>query len=334
VQANSYFRTVYRWQAAAGRSTLPPERLHRYSMVVQFSKTPEKPPAAQQPPRARILTGQSHSGAVGAPLARVFFVGVTILLVLLALPLTAQTATPQAAPNATLRVAAAADLEPVLPTLAEQYEQQTHTRLVISYGSSASLVQQIENGAPVAVFLAADASFAQKIVDAGKAVEAQPVPYARGVLVLWSRNDSGLPHPLTLDVLHTSLESPTLGRVAVANAEHAPYGRAAKQAMAALGLTQILAPHLVIAENIAQTAQFAESGNAQVGFLSLTTANTAHFRSLGSFVRLPADSYAPLVQCGVVLRGTDTAAGEQFLRWLTSAAVQAELPRFGLLAAH
>ena len=171
--------------------------------------------------------------------------------------------------DATLKIAAAADLQPVLPALIDQFEKQTNNKVEASYASSATLATQILNGGPFGLFLSADLSFPQKVIAAGLADSAEPVPYARGTLVLWARNDSPV-QPLSLD----SLRSPSLRTVAVANAEHAPYGRAAKAATGEAGIDGSLKGKLVVAENIAQTAQYADSGNADVGLISLTSALT------------------------------------------------------------
>ena len=131
--------------------------------------------------------------------------------------------------------------------------------------------------------------------------------------------------------LLTPLTSPKVTKIAIANSLHAPYGLAATQALGNLGLTSKVASKLVVAENIAQTAQFAESGNAQAGLISLTIASSPHFRDLGSFVRLPTESYSQIRQCGVILKSSrNQATAHDFLRWLTSSAVQQNLPKFGL----
>ncbi len=159
-----------------------------------------------------------------------------------------------------LRVAAAADLQPVMPTLAAQYEKATGVKLVVSFGSSATLTQQILNGAPMDIFLAADSSFPEQVVAAGLADSKTPTPYARGTLVLWARKDSPL-QPITLD----SLTDKRVTTIAIADAQHAPYGRAAVSALTSMKLYDTLKPHLVVAENISQAAQFVESGNARSG---------------------------------------------------------------------
>ena len=122
--------------------------------------------------------------------------------------------------------------------------------------------------------------------------------------MLWARNDSPV-QPLSID----SLRSPSLRTVAVANPDHAPYGRAAKAAIEKLGLTDTLKAKLVVAENIAQTAQYADSGNADVGLISLTSALTPRLSSDGKYVPMPEDSYPPLVQGAVVIKQAPAAEG-------------------------
>lgn len=229
---------------------------------------------------------------------------------------------------AQLKVAAAADLQPLLPALIDQFEKQTGTKVDASYASSATLTTQILNGGPFSLFLAADLSFPQKVVAAGLAESAQPIPYARGTLVLWARKDAPV-QPLTLD----SLRNPSLKTVAVANAEHAPYGRAAKAAIDTMGLTQTLKDKLVVAENIAQTAQYADSGNAEVGFLSLTSALTPRLSASGAYVVIPAADYPPIVQGAVVLKnGPAVKEAHQFLEFLLSPPVRKQLAERGLQA--
>jgi len=229
---------------------------------------------------------------------------------------------------AQLKIAAAADLQPVLPPLIEQFEKQTGSTVDASYASSATLATQILNGGPFSLFLAADLSFPQKVVAAGLADSAQPIPYARGTLVLWARNDSPV-RPLTLE----TLRNPALKTVAVANAEHAPYGRAAKAAIEKMGLAETLKDKLVVAENIAQTAQYADSGNAEVGFLSLTSALTPRLSASGTYVAVPEDDYPPILQGAVVLKnGADAAQAHQFLEFLLSPPVRKQLGEQGLRA--
>jgi molybdate transport system substrate-binding protein len=241
-------------------------------------------------------------------------------LLLVALPAFAQQ---------TLRIAAAADLQPLLPPLLAQFEHETGIHPDASYQSSATLATQIIDGAPFDLFLAADLSFPQRVIDAGRAEEAKPMPYARGTLVLWTRNDSGA--PLTLDALGTN----AIKTIAIANPEHAPYGRAAQAALQHLDLLNTVHAKLVIAENIAQTAQYADSGNAQVGFISLTSALTPRLKGDGHFVRVPADAYPPILQGAIVVRSSaGAAAAHRFLEFLQRPETQQTLAAEGLEPVH
>lgn len=241
-------------------------------------------------------------------------------LLLVALPAFAQQ---------TLRIAAAADLQPLLPPLLAQFEHETGIHPDASYQSSATLATQIIDGAPFDLFLAADLSFPQRVIDAGRAEEAKPMPYARGTLVLWTRNDSGA--PLTLDALGTN----AIKTIAIANPEHAPYGRAAQAALQHLDLLNTVHAKLVIAENIAETAQYADSGNAQVGFISLTSALTPRLKGDGHFVRVPADAYPPILQGAIVVRSSaGAAAAHRFLAFLQRPETQQTLAAEGLEPVH
>ena len=227
-----------------------------------------------------------------------------------------------------LRVAAASDLQTVLPVLAADYEKATGIKLVMSFGSSGNLATQILNGAPIDLFLGADFVFPEKVVAAGLADSKAPVQYARGTLVLWARKDSPL-QPITLD----SLVDKRATSVAIANDLHAPYGRAAVMALQRMKMYDTVKPHLVVAENISQAAQFVESGNAQRGLISLTAASSEHFNAAGTFVRVPTSSYAPIMQCAVVMAKSDRKAdAHAFLDWLLTPPVQTRLPQMGLAA--
>ncbi|WP_446743912.1 molybdate ABC transporter substrate-binding protein [Silvibacterium acidisoli] len=226
----------------------------------------------------------------------------------------------------TLRIAAAADLQPLLPDILTQFEKQTGIHAEASFQSSATLAAQIINGAPFDVFMAADMGFPQKVIAAGLAEETEPIAYARGTLVLWTRKDSGI---ATLSV--GTLKDAAIKSIAVANPEHAPYGRAAQASLQKLGLYDTLKPKLVTAENIAQTAQYAESGNAQLGLISLTSALTPRLDSIGRYVKMPTDSYPPILQGIIIVKhpaGTQNA--HRFLDFLTSAPIRQQLASGGL----
>lgn len=248
---------------------------------------------------------------------------VRLLLILCALLLPA---TLLPAQTRTLRIAAAADLQPVLPAFVTNFEKSSGAKVEVSYASSATLATQILNGAPYDLFLAANLAFPQKVVDAGLTVEPSPVPYAQGSLVLWARHGV-LPQSLTMQ----SLIDPSVHRIAVADPVHAPYGAAAMTAMQSLGLKTALQPKLVFAENIAQAAQFGQSSNTDCALISKTIAITPTMRQAGRFVPVPVNAYPPIRQGAVILRNApDEQAAEDFLRYLQSPAGRNLLASSGL----
>lgn len=224
-----------------------------------------------------------------------------------------------------VRIAAAADLQSVLPTLAPMYEAKTGVKLVISYGSSGNLSKQIQQGLPVDLFLGADYTFPEQIVAANLADSRDAIPYAKGTLVLWTRKDTPF-QPLSLD----ALSDPRVQKIAIADETRAPYGRAAVAALTHMHLFDQLKPKLVVGENIAQAGQFVESGNAQLGLISLTMATSEHFKQLGSYVLVP-NVYPEIRQCAVVLAKSEhRTEAHAFLDWLLSSEIQAQLPKLGL----
>jgi molybdate transport system substrate-binding protein len=257
--------------------------------------------------------------------------GTRLFLAMMAI-LTAATASGQTP----LRVAAAADLEPVLPPILEQFHQATGIQAEATYKSSAVLTTQIENGAPFDLFLSADMGFPKRLIDAGLADAAgsadssTPILYARGTLVLWTRKDSHLPAP-SLDLLRST----DVKRLAIANPERAPYGRAAVAALTSLKLYDTLKPRLVTADNIAQAAQFVDSGNADAGLISLTSALTPQMVSAGTYFVMPRDSYPAIEQGAVIVsKTTQRAAAHKLLDYLLSGPVQAQLAKSGLMPAR
>ena len=224
-----------------------------------------------------------------------------------------------------IHIAAAADLQSVLPALAPLYEKKTGVKLVISYGASGTLATQIVNGEDVDLFLGADYTFPEKIVAAGLADSKDAVPYARGTLVLWAREDSPY-QPLHLE----ALSDPRVKHIAIADELRAPYGRAAAAALTKLKLYDQLKPKFVVGENIAQAGQFVQSGNADLGLISLTMALSDQFSKTGTFVLVP-NVYPEIRQCGVVIaKSSHRSEAHAFFDWLLSSDIQASLPKLGL----
>ena len=232
---------------------------------------------------------------------------------------------------APLRIAAAADLQPVLPPILDQFQRATGIHAEATYQASAALTAQIQNGAPFDLFLSADLNYPKRLIDAGLATGIAasptiPLTYARGTLVLWTRADSKWPKP-SLAIL----SDPNLQRLAIANPERAPYGHAAMAALASLKITDNLKSKLVTAENISQAAQFAETGNADAGLISLTSAKTAHLQSIGSYFIIPSNLYPPIEQGAVIVASSKQSQNaHKFLDFLLSAPIQQQLATSGL----
>ena len=225
-----------------------------------------------------------------------------------------------------LRVAAAADLQPVLPPILRAYTRQTGIPATATYESSSALTAQILNGADFDLFLSADMQYPARVIAAGLGTTPSPVPYAHGVLVLFTRKDSRWPHP-TVDLLR----DPQLKRLAIADPARAPYGSAAMATLRSLGLASTLRSSLVTAANIAQAAEFAETGNADAGFVSQTAAMTPALRAAGSFVVVPQQLYPKITQGAVVLaHASESAHARQLLDFLLTQAMQQQLVRSGL----
>ncbi len=225
-----------------------------------------------------------------------------------------------------LRIAAAADLEPVLPPILDQFRKTTGISAEATYQASAILTTQIQNGAPFDIFFSADTRFPQRLIDAGLAEGAGPAIYARGTLVLWVPSATHLPPP-SLDLLR----DPLLKRLSIANPESAPYGRAAVASLRTLKLYDRLSSRLVTAQNIAKAAQFVDSGNADAGLISLTLATTPRLAASGSYFVMPRDSYPPIEQGAVVLkRSQQPEAAHELLNLVLSPSVQAQLAKSGL----
>jgi molybdate transport system substrate-binding protein len=224
-------------------------------------------------------------------------------------------------------VAAAADLSSALKQLATSYEQKTGVRVKLSFGSSGMLTQEIQNGAPFDVFLSADMDYPRQLVAAGLADADTLTQYARGKLVLWT--PSGSPLDIQHQGMNVLLDS-SVKKIAIANPQHAPYGRAAMAALKHSGLYDRIKDRLVMGENVAQAAQFVESGNAQAGFVALAHARALEMSSKGRYWEVPADDYPPLHQGAVVLtHSKHKREAADFLGYLKSTYASELLRKFG-----
>ncbi len=234
----------------------------------------------------------------------------------------------QAAPaHHEINVAAAADLSAALQEIANNFEKRTGTVVKLSFAASGALTQQIQNGAPFDLFFSADMDYPKQLIAADDADGATLYRYAQGKLVLWVPRDS------LLDVEKKGVDvllDPSVTKIAIGNPQHAPYGRAAVAALKHFGLYEKISSKLVLGENIAQAAQFVESGNAQVGFVAFAHAVAPSMQGKGKYWVVPADAYPPLDQ-GVVMisRSQHRQEAASFLEYIKSAEATAVLRRYG-----
>lgn len=243
-----------------------------------------------------------------------------LLLALLAAPLAAQTAE---APT----VAAAADLSAALPEIARAFRRSAGVEVKLTFGSSGAFTQQIQNGAPFELFLSADEAYVRRLQAAGR-TEGPGALYAVGRIGLFVPRGSPLKADPSLNDLGQAAGDGRLSRLAIANPEHAPYGRAARQALQSAGVWEAAKSRLALGENVAQATQFATSGSAQAGIIPLSLALTSSVRSAGAFVLIPADRHQPLRQRMVLLKGAGPAA-QRFYGFLQGPEARAILQRYG-----
>jgi len=232
--------------------------------------------------------------------------------------------------GATVAVAAAADLTYCIQDLNQEYHRNhPDTEVKVSTGSSGNFYTQIEHGAPYDVFLSADISFPRKLIDEGFADGSTLSVYSVGRLALWTTK----PDKISLDKGVDVLRDPAVKRIAIANPDFAPYGRAAKAALETAGLWTEIQSRLVTGENIAQTAQFVQSGNADIGFVALSLLYTPTLKNVGRYVEVDPKLYPPLQQAVVLTKaGTANSAAHDYLQFLAGQEARTIFDRFGFEA--
>jgi len=210
-----------------------------------------------------------------------------------------------------ITVAAAADMSSVLPQIVAAYTEKTGQSVKLSFGASGSLTNQIENGAPFDIFFSADEQYPQQLIKEELALKETLYRYAVGQLVLWIPADS----PLVLSELGiNTLLDPSIKKIAIANPATAPYGRAAEATLRHFGIYDKVSSRLVVGENIAQAAQFVETGNAQAGLIALSHAVAPALKDRGRYWKVPLDAYPTLNQATVVLsKSKQKDAARKFL---------------------
>ncbi|MFL6680281.1 MAG: molybdate ABC transporter substrate-binding protein [Burkholderiaceae bacterium] len=224
-----------------------------------------------------------------------------------------------------VQVAVAANFSGAAQKIAALFEKDTGHTVRLSFGATGKFYAQIEAGAPFDVLVAADQATPGKLVAEGKALPATLHTYAIGKLVLWSAD------PALVDANGDVLKSGTWKHLSVADARLAPYGQAARETLASLGLADAVQPRVATAENIGQALQFVQSGNAELGFVALGQVQAPDgSRPAGSMWLVPARLHAPIRQDVVVIAGTRVdKAATQFVDYLASDKARAVIKAYG-----
>ena len=227
-------------------------------------------------------------------------------------------------------IAAASDLSTAAKEIATDFEKRTGHKVKLTLGSSGNFHAQIVNGAPFDVFLSADLRYIRELEKAGLTESGSSFIYAIGRIILWTPRNS----PIDLRTLGMkALLHPRARKIAIANPDHAPYGRAAVDAMESAGVFAAVKSKLVLGENISQTAQFVQSGAADIGILALSLGLTDPLKSQGKYWEVPLESYPRMEQAAVILkqaqRAGRAAAAREFMDTLRGAQGRAVLQRYG-----
>lgn len=220
-----------------------------------------------------------------------------------------------------LTVSAASNLIPAFEEIATQFESETGIAVVYNFASSGTLTQQIEQGAPADVFASADSAYVQRLVDGGFVVPDSVHPYARGRLVIWSRDPALLPQSLA------DLIQPGIGKIAIANPEHAPYGVVARTVLENGNLWEPLYPQLILGDNVRQTLTYAQTGDVAVALVPLSLVIELNE---GAYYLIPDSYHDPLVQSlGIVTGSANKKEAQQFVDFILSQTGQAILRDYG-----
>jgi molybdate transport system substrate-binding protein len=224
-----------------------------------------------------------------------------------------------------IRVAAASDLNFAMKEIIQEFEHSTAHRLRLTLGSSGNFYAQIVNGAPFDVFLSADLDYPRRLEQGGQAVAGSTFVYGVGRIALWVPGRSAL----SLGKLGMrALVEPSVKKIAIANPEHAPYGRAAIAAMEYASVLVEAKKKLVFGENISQAAQFVQSGAADIGVIALSIALSDPMRNAGRYWVIPPDTYPRMEQGAVLLKRAGPAA-RAFHEWLRGPETRGILDKYG-----
>jgi molybdate transport system substrate-binding protein len=227
-----------------------------------------------------------------------------------------------------VRVAAAADLKFALDEIIESFHwQHQDIKAEVTYGSSGNFYAQLSNRAPFDIYFSADVDYPRKLIEQGLADRETEFLYAVGRIVVW------VPRRSTIDLERLGIQAlldPSVRKIAIANPKHAPYGRAAEAAMRKFGVYDQVQDRFVLGENIAQTAQFIQTGAADIGIIALALALAPALRQEGRHWEVPLDAYPQMNQGGVILPwAKDMAAARALRAFVLAPEGKAVLRRYG-----
>ena len=224
-------------------------------------------------------------------------------------------------------IAAASSVKFALQDIAEAFQQDTGKSIRISYSSSGNLTRQIQQGGPFELFFSANARYVNQLYQQHKTLD-QGVAYAFGRLVLLTNKNSSLSLDQKLNGVKRAIQAGQLQRFAIANPIHAPYGIAAREVLQQLGLWELTEPHLVLGENVAQAAQFASSGAAQVGLISYSLSLAPALQNSTRSLLIPVSLHQPLQQTMVLLNNAGNTA-KLFFNFMRQDKARGILSRYG-----
>ena len=221
-----------------------------------------------------------------------------------------------------ITVAAAADLQFAFQDVSARFQKETGHNVKLTFGSSGNFFAQIQNGAPFDIFFSADIDYPRKLEAAGLIEPGTLYPYATGNIVLWTPKASVLDLNRGLQILL----DPSVKKIAIANPQHAPYGRAAVAALQHAGIYDKVADKFVLGENISQTASFVVSGSADVGIIALSLALAPSMKEKGKYAEIASGEYPAIEQAAVILKSSQQKEiARQFMTFLKTPAMQALL---------
>jgi molybdate transport system substrate-binding protein len=255
-----------------------------------------------------------------------FFLAFFLTVVLIACTQTINSnpkVTQSISPNVTLNVSAASDLKYALEEIGKTFEKESGNKIVFNFGSTGQLARQIENGAPVDIFAAANRAFIEELDKKGLIITDTKQIYGIGRITLWTREDAKIKIQDIQDVM-----KPEVRKIAIANPDHAPYGLAAKEALQSVGLWEKVKPKLVLAQNIRQAQQYGETGNVDVTISALSLS----INKPGNWVLIPEDLHKPLEQMLAVIKDSKhELQSRNFANFITSSQSRNIMKKYGFI---